>query len=247
MPRVTDHPTLTVLIYSSLAAATAGVGVLPQALRGRLALSAVGWANALASGLMLGVAYTLLTTGLREGLVAGGIGALLGIGFVRATHAVTGTGELDIEHLQDTGPAHGHKLLLADALHAAHEGIAIGVAMALSLPLGIAMAATLAVHNVPEALILARALTGRGMALRRAAGLAVATNLNQILLAVATFTVAGAVPVLLPWATGFSVGALLYLVLVELLPESYRQAGHTSIGLVTLIAMGLVVLLGGVL
>jgi zinc transporter ZupT len=41
------------------------------------------------------------------------------------------------------------------------------------------------------------------------------------------------------------VGAFLYLVLVELLPESYRQAGHTSIALVTLMAMGMVVLLTG--
>ena len=54
-----------------------------------------------------------------------------------------------------------------------------------------------------------------------------------------------ALPVLLPWAIGFSVGALVYLVLVELLPESYRQAGPTSIALVTLVAMGIVVALTG--
>ena len=52
-------------------------------------------------------------------------------------------------------------------------------------------------------------------------------------------------PVVLPWALGFAVGALTYLVLVELLPESYRQAGHTSIALVALVAMGIVVLLRG--
>ena len=61
----------------------------------------------------------------------------------------------------------------------------------------------------------------------------------------ATFVLVGAVPSLMPWAIGFAVGALIYLVLVELLPESYRQAGHTSIALVTLVAMGMVVALGG--
>jgi zinc transporter ZupT len=60
-----------------------------------------------------------------------------------------------------------------------------------------------------------------------------------------TFAVVGALPVLLPWAVGFAVGALIYLTLAELLPESYREAGHTSIALVTLIAMGIVVALGG--
>lgn len=232
-------------MYSSAAAAAAVLGVLPQAVGGRLALRLFGWANALASGLMLGVAYTLLTIGLEHGLAGGGLGAGLGLAFVRATHALTGTGELDLEDLHAIGPGYGYKTLLADTLHAAHEGIAIGAAMVLSLPLGIAMAVTLGIHNIPEAMILTRVLTTRGVSLPQAAALAVASNLNQVLLAVVTFTVVAAVPVLLPWVTGFAVGALLYLVLVELLPESYRQAGHTSIALVTLIAMGMVVLMAG--
>ena len=53
-------------------------------------------------------------------------------------------------------------------------------------------------------------------------------------------------PWLLPWVAGFAVGALIYRTLVELLPESYRQAGQTSIAVVTLLAMGVVVLLAGV-
>jgi len=64
-------------------------------------------------------------------------------------------------------------------------------------------------------------------------------------MAVATFAVVAAAPAVLPWALGFAVGALIYLVMVELLPESYRQAGATTIGLVTVLAMGVVVLVGG--
>ena len=238
-------PTLTVLMYSSFAALTAVAGVLPQAFRGPPRLREIGWANAIAAGLMMGVAYTLLTAGLGEHLGQGGVGALVGIAFVRATHALTDTGELDLEQLDRAGPEFGYKALLADTLHAAHEGIAIGAAMSLSLPLGISMALALAVHNVPEAMILGRVLTRQGTGLAQAAGLAVATNLNQILLAVVTFAVTGAAPGLLPWVVGFAVGALLYLVLVERLPESYRQAGKTSIALVTIVAMGMVVLLTG--
>jgi len=55
--------------------------------------------------------------------------------------------------------------------------------------------------------------------------------------------VVAAAPAVLPWAVGFAVGALIYLVLAELLPESYRQAGRTSIALATILAMGIVVLL----
>ncbi|MFO7894589.1 MAG: hypothetical protein R6U63_12710, partial [Longimicrobiales bacterium] len=132
-------PTLTVLMYSSLAAMTAVAGVLPQAVRGPPRLPEIGWANALAAGLMMGVAYTLLTAGLGDRLLQGGIGALLGIAFVRGTHAITDTGELDLEQIDQTGPEFGYKALLADTLHAAHEGVAIGAAMAISLPLGISM------------------------------------------------------------------------------------------------------------
>ena len=245
IPSMNLDPTLTVLMYSSLAAMTAVVGVLPQAVRGLPSPTTIGWANALAAGLMMGVAYTLLTVGLGDHLVQGGIGALVGIGFVRGTHALTDTGELDLTQLDEAGPVHGYKVLLADTLHAAHEGVAIGAAMAISLPLGISMAVALGVHNVPEAMILGRVLTRQGTGLVQAAGLAVATNVNQVLLAVVTFAVTMAAPTLLPWVIGFTVGALLYLVLMELLPESYRQAGHTSIALVTLVAMGMVVLLSG--
>ncbi|MFW6205950.1 MAG: ZIP family metal transporter [Gemmatimonadota bacterium] len=238
-------PTLTVLMYSSLAALAAVVGVLPQAVRGMPSLRSIGWANALAAGLMTGVAYVLLTVGLGERLVAGGVGALLGILFVRMTHALTDTGELDLARLDEVGPVYGYKVLLADTVHAAHEGIAIGAAMALSLPLGISMAVALGVHNVPEAMVLGRVLVRQGTGLLQAAALAVATNINQILFAVVTFAVVTAAPVILPWVIGFAVGALLYLVLVDLLPESYRQAGHTSIALVTIVALGMVVLLAG--
>jgi zinc transporter ZupT len=134
-------------------------------------------------------------------------------------------------------------VILVNTLHAAHEGVAIGVGMAVSLPFGILMALALAVHNIPEAAIQISIVTNRGARLRDAAALAVVTNVNQVLLAVVSFSVLQAVPTLLPWVLGFAVGALIYLVMVELLPESYREAGHTSIAVVTLVALGMVVLL----
>jgi ZIP family zinc transporter len=240
---MTFEPTLTVLLFSGLAALAAGLGVLPHVLRGPVPRAALGWANALAAGLMMGVAYMLLTEGLEDGTLRGALGSVLGIGFVRATHALTGTGELDLERLEEAGPEHGYRVILVDTLHAAHEGIAIGVAMLISLPFGIGMALALAIHNIPEAVVLTEMLADRGLRGTQAGGLAIAVNLNQVLLAVATFAVVGAAPVLMPWATGFAVGALLYLVLVELLPESYHQAGSTSIALVTVVAMAMVVLL----
>lgn len=245
--RVTTlQPLSAVLVYSGLAALTAALGAVPHALGRPPSRAAIGWANALAGGLMLGVAYTVLTEGVFDALLAGGLGTLLGISFVRIGHVLTGTAELDVDDLDGPGGGGSYKATLLEALHAADEGIAIGVAMALSLPLGIAMAATLAVHNIPEAMVLTTVVSRRGVGASRAAGLAVGVNLGQVLLAVVAFGMLSEFPFLLPWVAGFAVGTLMYRTLVELLPESYRQAGETSIALVTLLAMGMVVLLAGV-
>jgi len=238
-------PILTVALWSSLAALTASLGVVPQLVTGRLPMRVLGWGNALAAGLMLGVAYALLYQGLTDQILAGAAGALLGLIFVRTSHATTGTEDLDLNRLDELAPAYGYQVVLVNTLHAAYEGVAIGAAMLVSLPFGISMAVALAIHNIPEAMLLTAIVSGRGVRLHHAAGLAVATNLNQVLVAVVVFAVVGALPVLLPWAVGFAVGALIYLLMAELLPESYRQAGHTSIALVAIVAMGVVIALGG--
>ncbi|NIM49790.1 MAG: ZIP family metal transporter [Gemmatimonadales bacterium] len=199
----------------------------------------------MAAGLMLGAAYALLVAGLDLMPVWGATGALLGIAFVYWTHAVSGTADLELNRLEETSPEYGYKVLLVNALHSAAEGIAIGVAMVESLSFGIFMALAIAVHNVPEGTVLCAILKSRGVRLADAAGLAVATNVSQVLLAVAAFAVLTAAPSAVTWVLGFGVGALVYLVVFELLPESYRQAGSTSIALVTIAAMGIVVLLSG--
>ena len=237
--------TLTVLLYAGLAAAMAVFGVVPLVSGREVPLRTIGWANALASGLMLGVAYSLLAKGLLNAGVQGGLGALLGILFVRLTHAATGTADLELNRLNDPRPEYGYQVILVNTLHSAHEGVAIGAAMAVSLPFGILMALALAVHNIPEATIQSSIVMNRGVRLRDAAALAVATNASQVLLAVVSFALIAAAPAVLPWAVGFAVGALIYLVMVELLVESYREAGHTSIALLTVVAMGMVVLLLG--
>lgn len=239
------NPTLVVLLYSSLSAGTAVLGVGPFLFNRTLPVERIGWANALAAGMMLGAAYVLLVAGLSpsHSVVPIAAGTVLGIGFVWWTHAAAGTEELSLNRLDDPGPTYGYQVLLANSLHSASEGIAIGTAMALSLPFGIFVALAIAAHNVPEATVLCAILTGRRVSVANAAGLAVASNVGQILLAIVTFAIVDAAPAVLPWALGFAVGALIQLVMVELLPESYRQAGHRTIALVAIVAMGFVVLL----
>jgi zinc transporter ZupT len=240
------NPTLVVLASSAAAAVAAVLGAGPFLFRKALPIGQIGWANAGAAGMMLGAAYILLIAGLPRGHAAVAAGALIGIAFVALTHTLSGTDDLDLNSLDDMSPAYGYQVLFVNTLHSASEGVAIGAAMALDLPLGIFMALAMAVHNIPEATVLCAILTGRRVALANAAGLAVVTNLSQMLLAVVTFAIVTAAPSTLPWALGFAVGALIQLVMAELLPQSYHQAGHRSIALVAALAMGIVVLLQSV-
>ena len=241
------NPILVVLLYSSVAAASAVLGALPFVAGERFRDAWIGWANALAAGLMLGVAYVLTVEGLDRAPLAGALGAIIGIGFIYSTRAISGTADLDLNRTRETSLEYGYKVVLLNSLHSASEGVAIGVAMIVRLELGIFMALALAVHNIPEATALCAVLRGRGVRLGDAVGLAVTTKVSQVFLAVVTFAIVSAARALLSWALGFAIGALIYLVMVDLLPDSYRRAGHTSIALLTSVAMGVVVLLKGFL
>lgn len=192
---------------------------------------------------MLGAAYLLMTAGPPHQPLWGAVGAALGIGCVYFAHATSGTADLELDAQGERHPLYAYKVLLVHTLHAAPEGLAIGAAMAVRVSFGVFMALAIAVHNVPEATGLCTILRGQGAGIGRAAWLASATRIGQVLVAVTTYAVLARAPVAVPSVLGFAVGALVYLVMVDLLPSSYRQAGHTSIALVTVLAMGIVVLL----
>jgi zinc transporter ZupT len=192
---------------------------------------------------MLGAAYLLSVLGIAEGPLAVGGGALLGIGFVWWTHEVSGTSELELNLQGASRDGYGSNVLLVGALHSGAEGLAIGAAMASDLLLGLSMTAAIALHNVPEATVLASVFRSRGERTSRALLLAIVSDVPIVPMAVSTFAVVSAAPALSPWALGFGSGMLIYLVTVDLLPESYRQAGTTSIALVALLAMGVVAVL----
>lgn len=221
-------PILLTLALGSVAALVASLGALPFLLAAGPPRMTVGAAYALPSGVMIGAAYLLGTEGLHREVPASALGALVGIAFIYWTQ-----GFADSAQKKTAGDAAaGYRQLLQGSLHSASEGVAIGVAMAVSLPFGTFMALVLAVHNVGEALGLTEFLRGRGMDLGECAGLAVATKLGQPLLAVSTLAILTSAPQLLPWALGLAAGSLFSLVLGELVPAAYRYTGHRIIAVI---------------
>ena len=100
---------------------------------------------------------------------------------------------------------------------------------------------------IAEATALCAVLIPRGVSRKRAAALGVMTNVSQILMAVVCYTILVAQPGVLTPMLGFAAGAMIYLTVVELLPEAYLEAHQTAIAVTASVAMSVVALLEVVL
>lgn len=218
---------LLLISWSVLAALAAGLGPF---FIGRKYL---GWANALAAGMMLGAGYLVMTAGLSRGVVIASAGAAAGTVLTFVIHYLLGIG---------TRPVLAYT---ASAVHSAPEGIAMGAAMALSPAFGLFVVITFALHNISESAGVISQLEGGGFQRGRATLLAIGARATQIICAVLALLFAHTSDAALSATLGFGFGSLVYLCIAELLPEAYHTAGRTSIAVVASVAAGIVSLMGG--
>lgn len=233
---------LTVLGYSALAAVVAALGAVPFSLGRDPRPVWIGGAYAVAGGVMLGAGHLLILQGLERAPVHAVLGLAVGVAYTAWTRSYAGLEELDTEPEGPLSAPEAYKSLLQSFLHSVPEGMAIGAAMLVQPRFGILLALTFALHNVAEAMALTEQLRRTGMSAGESAGLAVTSRAGQPLLAVATYAVVPELPGALPGALGFTCGALLFLVLTELVPASYRRAGKRTVALLLGGAAALVVL-----
>lgn len=244
---LSGEPVLTVFFYSSLAAVVAALGALPFGFSKRLDPAWVGSAYALASGLMLGSGYLLIADGLKTAPLFTLLGGGAGVAYTFWTQSYAGTDELDTSPDREVGAEEGYKAILQNTLHSASEGVAIGAAMVVDLRFGVFLALALALHNVGEGMALTELLGRQGMRPRQSAGLCVFTNVSQPLLAIVTFALMPALGRFEPVVLGFAAGALLHLVLTELVPASYERAAKPLVAFLMSTATAAVVFLEAVL
>ena len=131
-------------------------------------------------------------------------------------------------------PEKGAMLTLAVTLHNLPEGMAVGVALAGMLSgqelVTLAGAATLslgiAIQNVPEGAIISAPLMAAGKSRRRAFASGALSGAVEPLGALLTLLLTRQVTALLPYVLAFAAGCMLYVVTVELIPET--QCGGRS-------------------
>jgi len=159
------------------------------------------------------------------------LGFLAGIAFFIVTsNWIKNDDELDVGGLRKQGGASALLIVLAMTMHSLPEGVAIGVAYGSAaetgtLAFGTTIALMLAIHNVPEGVAIAAALRGQGVSTTRCVGWAVFSSIPQPLAAVPAAWMVWLFEPLLPAGLAFAAGAMMYLVITELIPDVLERAG----------------------
>lgn len=140
-------------------------------------------------------------------------------------------------------------MVLAVTLHNIPEGMAIGVTFAgaligntgITMTGAFALAVGIAIQNFPEGAIISMPLKSEGMSKPKAFMYGTLSGIVEPLGAVITILLTNAVVPILPYLLSFAAGAMIYVVVEELIPES--QAGkHSNIGTIG-VAIGFVIMM----
>lgn len=177
-------------------------------------------------------------------------GFLIGIGFLLLLDEVTPHMHLDN---QDEGPKSSlkrtTKLILAVTLHNIPEGMAVGVVYAgwlaggtgVSRTAALALALGIAIQNFPEGAIVSMPLRAEGMPKGKTFLYGVLSGAVEPVASLVTIVAASAVVPVLPYFLAFAAGAMMYVVVEELIPEM-SEGKHTNVGTVAF-AFGFVLMM----
>jgi ZIP family zinc transporter len=217
-------PDVVVLLLAASGTALAtGLGAIPVFVLGERAERLTPFLLGLASGVMAVASIAgLLIPGFQEGSVAqvvGGLalGGLLILVLRRHLHA-------DISFHGHSGPSTRTSVLVFLVLfvHSLPEGFAVGTAYASDRAgLSLFVILAIAIQNIPEGTSVAIPMQQAGFGPARQFWAAVGTSAPQPLGAVIAFLAVEQVSALLPISFGFAAGAMLCLIVLELLPSAY--------------------------
>lgn len=239
--------TMLVAVAAGLAASVAcGLGALPLMLRRIDPARHTGIGYAMAGGLMFAASvYNLILPGLQIGggerslhsllTVIGGI--LAGCAFIALVerHLPQESASGDDEAFRAWGGRLGLLVFIAMSAHSIPEGVAVGVGYASDkfiesgARLGPTLALAIAIHNIPEGLAVSIPMRSRGMSISRCFWASVLTSIPQPLAAIPAVLLAWLFNPLMPVMMGFAAGAMIFLVVLELIPQALAHERPTKI------------------
>ena len=233
---------LIVFGFGLITALATGLGALPFALIRSIGDRTIARANAIAAGLMLGASFSLLLEGAAYGLLQTVAGGAIGVVAILLGKRFLDDHEIDVAGIKGAGARRALLLLGVMTLHSFSEGVAVGVSFGGGAKLAGLITMAIAVHNIPEGLAISAVLRPRGASVASCAWWSVFSSLPQPLMAVPAFLFVDAFSEVLPYGLGFAAGAMVFMVYLELLPESYEKDKPSSIGLLVSVSFAAMLL-----
>ena len=179
------------------------------------------------------------------------VGIMLGMLFLLALDSLVPHTHPGTETREGVASSLGKRqmLMLAVTLHNIPEGMAVGavVAGALTGNAGISMAAAtalavgMAIQNIPEGAIISLPLRGEGLSRKRAFGMGALSGIVEPISALVMILLFEHIAGVRPSLLAFSAGAMLYVVVEELIPET-QQGKHSDIGTIAF-AIGFIIMM----
>ena len=131
------------------------------------------------------------------------------------------------------------KMVLAVTLHNIPEGMAVGVVYAgwladssqISIMSALVLSIGIAIQNIPEGAVISMPLHANGVSKKKAFIYGTLSGAVEPIGAIITIILSGIIIPVLPYLLSFAAGAMLYVVVEELIPEM-SQGKHTDIGTV---------------
>lgn len=166
-------------------------------------------------------------------------GFLFGMGFLLILDTIIPHLHLNSENPEGLRSRLGKSfmLILAVTLHNLPEGMAVGVVLGgmladdstITAAGAIALAVGIAIQNFPEGAIISMPLLGTGLTKGRAFTYGVLSGVVEPVGAVITILLTSLVRPILPYILAFAAGAMIYVVVEELIPES-QSGEHSNLG-----------------
>lgn len=232
------HPVLLAAAAGMASWGAVSLGALIGLTRKDFSRRAMDLMLSAAGGMMLGAAFwSLLAPALtlsselgRMAFAPALLGLALGAMFLRGLDMVLPHLHVLSNTAEGIPTAWKRSVLLAAAmaLHHIPEGLALGVGFGAAgmeqnvMSLSSAMALTLSImlQNVPEGLVVSTALRAEGLSARKACFVGISTGCTTPLGAIPGALAAELTTAILPVALAFAAGAMLYVVVEEVIPES---------------------------
>jgi len=223
------------LIAGLFAALACGLGALPVGLKGLDPAKHAGMGFAFAGGLMFAASvYNLILPGLSletyelslRQVLPVLFGILLGSACLWGVHEKLGQEQV-AQKLSRFGGRTQLVIFIAMCIHSIPEGVAVGVGYTsetvYQTKLGGYIALAIAIHNIPEGLAVAIPMRAAGASVRKCFIAAFLTSLPQPIAAVPASILSWLFQPLMPVLMGFAAGAMMFLVLLEMIPEALDE------------------------